>query len=87
MSRSILIALSLCALGKERKEPTTFEGQYGKRQPSGPNEERRGDAAHTPPMPERPEGPLRILLVDDRLSSAATWAREAARLDTRISLR
>src|ERR1700760_4081506 len=29
MSRSILIALSLCALGKERKEPTTFEHGVG----------------------------------------------------------
>ena len=38
-------------------------------------------------MQDRPDGPLRILLVDDRLSSAAVWTREAARLDTRISLR
>lgn len=37
-----------------KKEPTTFEGQDGKRQPSGPNEERRGDSptAEKPPFYE-----------------------------------
>ncbi|MEA3079350.1 MAG: chemotaxis protein MotB [Sphingomonadales bacterium] len=37
-----------------RKEPTTFEGQDGKRQPAGPNEERRGDSptAEKPPFYE-----------------------------------
>ncbi|QPF93117.1 MotB family protein [Bradyrhizobium commune] len=35
-----------------KKEPTTFEGQDGKRQPAGPNEERRGDSptAEKPPF-------------------------------------
>jgi chemotaxis protein MotB len=33
-----------------KKEPTTFEGQDGKRQPAGPNEERRGDS----PIAEKP---------------------------------
>ena len=37
-----------------KKEPTTFEGQDGKRQPNGPNEERRGDSptAEKPPFYE-----------------------------------
>lgn len=37
-----------------KKEPTTFEGQDGKRQPSGPSEERRGDSptAEKPPFYE-----------------------------------
>lgn len=37
-----------------KKEPTTFEGQDGRRQPSGPNEERRGDSptAEKPPFYE-----------------------------------
>src|SRR6266704_2082568 len=37
-----------------KKEPTTFEGQDGKRQPAGPNEERRGDSptAEKPPFYE-----------------------------------
>jgi chemotaxis protein MotB len=37
-----------------KKEPTTSEGQDGKRQPSGPNEERRGDSptAEKPPFYE-----------------------------------
>ena len=37
-----------------KKEPTTFEGQDGKRQPNGPNEERRGDlpTAEKPPFYE-----------------------------------
>src|ERR1051325_8630149 len=33
-----------------KKEPTTFDGQDGKRQPAGPNEERRGDS----PTAEKP---------------------------------
>ncbi|MCP3402667.1 MotB family protein [Bradyrhizobium sp. CCGB20] len=33
-----------------KKEPTQFEGQDGKRQPAGPNEERRGDS----PTAEKP---------------------------------
>ncbi|MGX4769737.1 MotB family protein [Bradyrhizobium guangdongense] len=37
-----------------KKEPTTFDGQDGKRQPAGPNEERRGDSptAEKPPFYE-----------------------------------
>lgn len=37
-----------------KKEPTTFDGQDGKRQPNGPNEERRGDSptAEKPPFYE-----------------------------------
>ncbi|WP_027556646.1 MotB family protein [Bradyrhizobium sp. Cp5.3] len=37
-----------------KKEPTTFDGQDGKRQPAGPNEERRGDSptAEKPPYYE-----------------------------------
>jgi chemotaxis protein MotB len=37
-----------------KKEPTSFEGQDGKRQPAGPNEERRGDSptAEKPPFYE-----------------------------------
>ncbi|MET4386167.1 chemotaxis protein MotB [Bradyrhizobium sp. F1.4.3] len=37
-----------------RKEPSSFEGQDGKRQPAGPNEERRGDSptAEKPPFYE-----------------------------------
>src|SRR6478609_6671402 len=33
-----------------KKEPSSFEGQDGKRQPAGPNEERRGDS----PTAEKP---------------------------------
>ncbi|MGY3390836.1 chemotaxis protein MotB [Bradyrhizobium diazoefficiens] len=37
-----------------KKEPTTFEGQDGRRQPAGPSEERRGDSptAEKPPFYE-----------------------------------
>lgn len=37
-----------------KKEPSSFEGQDGKRQPAGPNEERRGDSptAEKPPFYE-----------------------------------
>ncbi|MBR0860182.1 MotB family protein [Bradyrhizobium liaoningense] len=37
-----------------KKEPTTFDGQDGKRQPAGPSEERRGDSptAEKPPFYE-----------------------------------
>ncbi|MCG2640750.1 MULTISPECIES: MotB family protein [Bradyrhizobium] len=37
-----------------KKEPTNFDGQDGKRQPAGPNEERRGDSptAEKPPFYE-----------------------------------
>ncbi|OAF02587.1 flagellar motor protein MotB [Bradyrhizobium centrolobii] len=37
-----------------KKEPTTFDGQGGKRQPAGPSEERRGDSptAEKPPFYE-----------------------------------
>ncbi len=38
-------------------------------------------------MPDRFDGTLRLLIVDDRPGDAATWQRAAARLDPRIAIR
>lgn len=38
-------------------------------------------------MPDRPDGPLRILVVDDRSTDPLAWGAEAAKLDARLIVR
>lgn len=60
-----------------KKEPSSFEGQDGKRQPAGPNEERRGDSptAEKPPFYEE-----KVLFRDPyaTLAEIASSANQAA---------
>jgi chemotaxis protein MotB len=60
-----------------KKEPTTFEGQDGRRQPAGPNEERRGDS----PTAEKAASYEEKILFRDpyaTLSEIANSANQAA---------
>ena len=68
-----------------KKEPTTFEGQDGKRQPNGPNEERRGDSptAEKPPFYEEKvlfRDPYATLAEIAASSSQASGQRRAGAL-------
>jgi chemotaxis protein MotB len=56
-----------------KKEPTSFEGQDGKRQPAGPNEERRGDS----PTAEKPASFEEKVLFRDPYATLAEIANSA----------
>jgi chemotaxis protein MotB len=56
-----------------KKEPTQFEGQDGRRQPAGPNEERRGDS----PTAEKPASYEEKVLFRDPLATLAEIANSA----------
>ncbi|MET3990858.1 MotB family protein [Bradyrhizobium barranii] len=56
-----------------KKEPTQFEGQDGKRQPAGPNEERRGDS----PTAEKPASFEEKVLFRDPYATLAEIANSA----------
>ncbi|WP_314946853.1 MotB family protein [Bradyrhizobium cosmicum] len=56
-----------------KKEPTQFEGQDGKRQPAGPNEERRGDS----PTAEKPASYEEKVLFRDPYATLAEIANSA----------
>jgi chemotaxis protein MotB len=56
-----------------KKEPTSFEGQDGKRQPAGPNEERRGDS----PTAEKPASFEETVLFRDPYATLAEIANSA----------
>ncbi|MGY8707305.1 MotB family protein [Bradyrhizobium sp. 18BD] len=56
-----------------KKEPTQFEGQDGKRQPAGPNEERRGDS----PTAEKPASFEEKVLFRDPLATLAEIANSS----------
>ncbi|RXH07863.1 MotB family protein [Bradyrhizobium guangzhouense] len=68
-----------------KKEPTSFDGQDGKRQPAGPNEERRGDSptAEKPPFYEEKvlfRDPYATLAEIAASSSQASGQRRAGAL-------
>jgi chemotaxis protein MotB len=56
-----------------KKEPSSFEGQDGKRQPAGPNEERRGDS----PTAEKPASYEEKVLFRDPYATLAEIANSA----------
>jgi len=56
-----------------KKEPTTFEGQDGRRQPAGPNEERRGDS----PTAEKPASYEEKVLFRDPYATLSEIANSA----------
>ncbi|MDA9426140.1 MotB family protein [Bradyrhizobium sp. CCBAU 53380] len=56
-----------------KKEPSSFEGQDGKRQPAGPNEERRGDS----PTAEKPASYEEKILFRDPYATLAEIASSA----------
>jgi len=56
-----------------KKEPSSFEGQDGKRQPAGPNEERRGDS----PTAEKPASFEEKVLFRDPYATLAEIANSA----------
>ena len=56
-----------------KKEPTQFEGQDGKRQPAGPNEERRGDS----PTAEKPASFEEKVLFRDPYATLAEIANSS----------
>jgi len=56
-----------------KKEPTQFEGQDGKRQPAGPNEERRGDS----PTAEKPASFEEKVLFRDPFATLAEIANSS----------
>ncbi|EJN15629.1 flagellar motor protein [Bradyrhizobium sp. YR681] len=56
-----------------KKEPTAFEGQDGRRQPAGPNEERRGDS----PTAEKPASFEEKVLFRDPYATLAEIANSA----------
>ncbi|MFZ5711580.1 MAG: MotB family protein [Bradyrhizobium sp.] len=56
-----------------KKEPSSFEGQDGKRQPAGPNEERRGDS----PTAEKPASYEEKVLFRDPYATLAEIASSA----------
>ncbi|MBW7972144.1 MotB family protein [Bradyrhizobium sp. BR 10289] len=56
-----------------KKEPTTFEGQDGRRQPAGPNEERRGDS----PTAEKPASFEEKVLFRDPYATLSEIANSA----------
>ncbi len=56
-----------------KKEPSTTEGQDGKRQPAGPNEERRGDS----PTAEKPASYEEKILFRDPYATLAEIANSA----------
>jgi chemotaxis protein MotB len=56
-----------------KKEPTTLEGQDGRRQPAGPNEERRGDS----PTAEKPASYEEKILFRDPYATLSEIANSA----------
>lgn len=57
-----------------KKEPSSFEGQDGKRQPAGPNEERRGDS----PTAEKPASYEEKVLFRDPYATLSEIANSAS---------